>query len=78
METLLSSGEYSSIDLGNDCYKMRLPNSSIPTGKSGGFRVIYYKKVEETIYLLTIYSKSDIESIDDEQLEKILKKNKLA
>lgn len=77
MEALLSSGEDSSIDLGNDCYKMRLPNSSIPTGKSGGFRVIYYKKVEETIYLLTIYSKSDIENIEDEHLDKILKNNEL-
>jgi mRNA-degrading endonuclease RelE of RelBE toxin-antitoxin system len=32
----------SGIELGNGCYKIRLANSSIPTGKSGGFRAIYY------------------------------------
>ena len=32
--------------LGNDCYKIRIPNSSIPTGKSGGFRIITLVKIK--------------------------------
>jgi len=42
------------------------------TGKSGGVRVIYYfKKQDNEIWLLTIYSKSEIESIPAHILRKI-------
>jgi len=59
--------------LGNNCYKVRVANSSIPTGKSGGFRIITLIKVEkEKIFLLTIYSKSDKENITDSELRDIL------
>ena len=40
-------------------YKVRLPNSSINSGKSGGFRLLYYVAIADEIYLLTIYSKKD-------------------
>lgn len=40
-------------------YKVRLPNSSINIGKSGGFRLLYYVAITDKIYLLTIYSKKD-------------------
>jgi len=60
--------------LGNDCYKIRVPNSSIPTGKSGGFRVITLVKIEsDIVILLTIYSKSDRDNINDNELCEILK-----
>ena len=60
--------------LGNNCYKVRVANSSVPTGKSGGFRVITLLKVEkEKIILLTIYSKSEKETISDDELKAILK-----
>lgn len=65
------------VDLGFDCFKLRLANSSIPTGKSGGFRVIYYKKIEDKIYLLEIYSKTELENIDDSKIVEILKDNDL-
>ena len=65
------------IDLGYNCFKLRLANSSIPTGKSGGFRVIYYKKIEDKIYLLEIYSKTELENIDDSKIIEILKDNDL-
>jgi len=66
------------IELGNNCYKIRLKNSSIPTGKSGGFRVIYYfLDHEQTIYLMAMYSKSDLENIKNHQLINILKSNNL-
>ena len=65
------------VKLGNYCYKIRLANSSVPTGKSGGFRVVYYQKIKETIYLMEIYSKSDMDNITDEKIVEILKNNRL-
>jgi mRNA-degrading endonuclease RelE of RelBE toxin-antitoxin system len=61
LEKELNQDTHACIDLGNHCFKLRLPNSSVPTGKNGGFRVIYFLKTEEAIYLLAIYSKSDFE-----------------
>lgn len=40
-------------------YKVRIANTSTNSGKSNGFRLIYYLKVDERIYLVTIYSKKD-------------------
>jgi mRNA-degrading endonuclease RelE of RelBE toxin-antitoxin system len=66
------------IDLGANCYKIRLANSSIPTGKSSGFRVIYYYYDGELdIYLLTIFSKRDMDNISDEKIIELLKKYNL-
>ena len=57
---------------------IRVQNSSIPTGKSGGFRVIYYFLDENNkIYLIDIYSKTDIETISETKLIEILKDNGL-
>ena len=43
-------------------------------GKSGGVRVIYYfKKQDDEIWLLTIYSKSEVESIPAHVLRQIAK-----
>ncbi len=64
--------------LGNKCFKVRLANSSIPTGKSGGFRVVtYYFDENDVIRLLLIYSKTEKENISDRELEEILKDNAL-
>ncbi|MBT5935872.1 hypothetical protein [Sulfurimonas sp.] len=61
------------IELGSNCYKIRLANSSIPTEKSGGLRVIYYYLDEKSnIYLMSIYSKTDLENISDSKLVDIL------
>lgn len=43
----------------SEAYKVRIANSSTKSGKSNGFRLIYYLKVEGKIYLITIYSKKD-------------------
>ena len=62
------------IDLGKNCYKIRLENSSIPTVKSGGFRVIYYYyDGENDLYLLTMFSKKEVESVKDEVISELLK-----
>jgi len=75
-ENLLNSLEANptfGIPLGNNCYKIRVANSSIPTGKSGGFRAITLVKIEkDRVILLTIYSKTDKESISDRELKEIL------
>ena len=43
-------------------------------GKSGGVRVIYYfKKQDNEIWLLTIYSKSEVENIPSHILRQIAK-----
>jgi mRNA-degrading endonuclease RelE of RelBE toxin-antitoxin system len=43
-------------------------------GKRGGVRVIYYyKKSDEEIWLLTIYSKSEMENIPPNVLRQIAK-----
>ena len=58
----------------NSCYKIRVANSSVPTGKSGGFRVItYYVDSKNNIYLLTIYSKSETDTISDSNIIELLK-----
>lgn len=72
-ETLLENPKVG-IELSSKLYKMRLENSSSNSGKSGGFRVIYYYlDEEENIYLLKIYSKTEIENIKEEILIKLLK-----
>ena len=66
------------VHLWGGCYKMRVANSSIPTGKSGGFRVIYYFLDErENLYLLSIYSKTEQSTISDEVIHDILVDNGL-
>jgi hypothetical protein len=73
----LTQETYTAVDLGNHCFKIRLANASIPTGKSGGFRVVFFKKIAQKIYLLEIYSKTELENISDEKLVKILRENGL-
>ncbi len=53
-------------------FKVRVKNSSIQKGKSGGYRVIYYVKTNIQIILLTIYSKSDQSSIEASEIREII------
>ncbi|RUA31760.1 MAG: hypothetical protein DSY77_12555 [Bacteroidetes bacterium] len=60
--------------LGNDCYKIRLAIKSKGKGKSGGARVITCVKIlDEFVYLLTIYSKSEKGNITDKELKELIK-----
>ena len=60
--------------LGNNCYKIRLAIASKQKGKSGGARVITYVQILQTsVYLLTIFDKSEQENIPDKELELLLK-----
>ena len=50
--------------IGNNCYKIRLSIASKGKGKSGGARIISYVFIEATtVYLLSIYDKSEKENI---------------
>jgi mRNA-degrading endonuclease RelE of RelBE toxin-antitoxin system len=49
----------------NNIYKIRLSNSNKNRGKSSGYRVYYYVKVNDIVYLSTIYDKSEIQMIDE-------------
>ena len=59
----------SGISLGHNCYKIRIAIASKGTGKSGGARVITHIYVSgSTVYLLTIYDKSEQDNITDKDL----------
>lgn len=56
--------------LGNHCYKIRLAIQSKGKGKSGGARIITYIYFKEKyVYLLTVYDKSEMESINISELK---------
>ncbi len=60
--------------IGHDCYKIRLAIASKGKGKSGGARVITHILFKnQTVYLLSIYDKSDIENLTDKEILELLK-----
>lgn len=60
--------------LGNNCYKVRIAIASKGKGKSGGARIItHIQIVNQTIYLLAIYDKSDQDSISDKEIKELIK-----
>lgn len=70
----LEQNPHIGIHLFNNCYKIRIPNSSVPTGKSGGFRIITYIIDEKSnVYLLTIYSKTDQDTMSDSKIIELIK-----
>lgn len=59
--------------LGNNTYKIRLGIRSKGKGKSGGARVITYVVTDDKeVYLLTIYDKSEYDSVDDKALRELI------
>jgi hypothetical protein len=77
LEKLIDSLEANPLQgepLGKDCYKVRMAITSKAKGKSGGARVITcVKNVSQMTYLLTIFDKSEKESISDKELDELLK-----
>ena len=73
LETLAENPEQGSA-IGNNFYKIRLAISSKSKGKSGGARVITYVKVTQTtVFLTSIYDKSEKSTITEKELEQIFK-----
>ncbi len=69
---ILTDNPKEGIFLGNNCYKIRLQDSSSNRGKSGGYRVISYYYDEETLGLLTIYTKSNRENIFENEIDELI------
>ncbi len=65
----------SGMRIGKNCYKVRLQITSKGKGKSGGARVITHLIVNiehETLYLLKIYDKADLDNISESELKQLL------
>lgn len=75
----LKEDPFQGVDLGKNLRKIRLAITSKGKGKSGGARMITYNLVISencgTVYLMTIYDKSEKESISDAEITSILKEN---
>ena len=55
-------------------FKVRAKNSNIPTGKSGGYRLIYQLVSPECVLLLLIYAKSDQTDVSLEEISDAIAK----
>ena len=53
-------------------YKTRLPNRAGRGGKSGGFRVIYYLQLADSVTLLTINSKTEQTDISVREIQQLV------
>jgi mRNA-degrading endonuclease RelE of RelBE toxin-antitoxin system len=53
-------------------FKLRVRNSDLQKGKSGGYRLIYYLKTATGIILLTIYAKSEQTDIAASEIKDII------
>jgi hypothetical protein len=61
------------ISLGKDCFKIRISIASKGKGKSGGARIItHFVITDATVYLLSIYDKSEKENLSDNELKELL------
>jgi mRNA-degrading endonuclease RelE of RelBE toxin-antitoxin system len=59
--------------IGKDCYKIRLSIASKRKGKSGGARIITHILISEnTVYLLSIYDKSEKDNLTDNELKELI------
>lgn len=62
------------IAIGKGCFKVRIAIASKGKGKSGGARVITnFVVTDVTVYLLSIYDKSEKENLSDKELDELLK-----
>ncbi|MBZ0288122.1 MAG: type II toxin-antitoxin system RelE/ParE family toxin [Anaerolineae bacterium] len=53
-------------------YKVRVHNSDMPKGKSGGYRVIYYVQTMSAVVLITMYIKSERADISDAEIRRLI------
>ncbi len=74
LEEVLLNDPRHGTSLGNNCYKIRLAITSKGKGKSGGARVITCIVVDrESVYLVSIYDKSEQADITESDLNVLLK-----
>jgi mRNA-degrading endonuclease RelE of RelBE toxin-antitoxin system len=69
----LKKNPKSGTSIGKNCYKIRISISSKGKGKSGGARIITNFVIEQsTVYLLSIYDKSEQDNLTDQELKELL------
>ena len=74
LSTTLEKAPETGTPLGNDTYKIRVAIKSKGKGKSGGARIITYVVTNnKEVYLLTIYDKSEFDTVDDKTIKNIIK-----
>ncbi|TRV43348.1 MAG: type II toxin-antitoxin system RelE/ParE family toxin [Microcystis panniformis Mp_MB_F_20051200_S9] len=59
--------------IGYTVFKLRVRNSDIQKGKSGGYRLIYYVKTATAIILLTIYTTSEQVDMTVKDIQSIIR-----
>ena len=70
---VLKNNPFLGVSIGKDCYKIRMAIASKGKGKSGGARIITCVKViQQNVFLLSIYDKSEKETMDDKELIMLL------
>jgi len=61
------------VELGNGVYKVRIANGDKKSGKRGGYRVIsYLKLIDNKLYLMYIYDKSDFSIVTQKQIDEFI------
>jgi mRNA-degrading endonuclease RelE of RelBE toxin-antitoxin system len=59
--------------IGRNCFKIRLGVASKGKGKAGGIRIItHFWAAHKSIYLISIYDKSEQENFIDQELDELL------
>jgi len=72
--TILRENPTLGTPIGKNLYKLRLAISSKNQGKSGGARLITcFQVIEETVYLVYIYDKSEINNISEKKIKELAK-----
>lgn len=72
IEILKETPDYGT-PIGKDCYKIRLSIASKRKGKSGGERIITHILISDnTVYLLSIYDKSQKENLTVNELKELI------
>lgn len=77
LQRLLLANPFIGTDLGGGKRKIRLKITSKDKGKSGGLRVITFNVLQTndglSVYLITLYDKSEYASVSDRYVDQIIK-----
>jgi mRNA-degrading endonuclease RelE of RelBE toxin-antitoxin system len=70
---LLTSNPIHGVDLGNNCYKIRLAIASKNKGKSGGARIISVViHAEKEVVLVSIYDKGERDNLSENEIKGLI------
>lgn len=61
--------------IGFPVYKVRIRNTDARRGKSGGYRIIYYLPTDVSIVLITLYSKTEQQDIEPQEIHALLQED---